>query len=201
MTQVLELLPIALFFIVYQMDGKRLELGSWNYEFDGIFTATAVLIVATALQVIVARFMAGKWEKRNLWTLLAVCIFGGATLILRDQTFIQWKPTIFNWALATVFIGFQLFSDRNLLERALGSQMTLPKVVWGRLNFLWITNFVIVGALNLFVAYGFSEATWVSYKLYSAIGFTLVLTLLTALIISPHLHAQENPDEGVNVEK
>ncbi|MFT6889632.1 MAG: intracellular septation protein, partial [Halioglobus sp.] len=55
------------------------------------------------------------------------------------------------------------------------------------LNFLWVANFVIVGALNIYVAYSYSEETWVSYKLYSAIGFTLVLTILTALLISPHL--------------
>lgn len=195
MTQLLELLPIALFFIVYQMDEKVIELGGWTYEFDGIFSATAVLIAATAVQVVVARLMSGKWEKRNIWTFVAVCVFGGATLILRDQTFIQWKPTIFNWALAIAFTGFQLFSERSLLERALGSQMELPKVVWGRLNALWIANFILVGALNLFVAYGFSESTWVSYKLYSAIGFTLVLTILTALIISPYLRAEEDDEE------
>jgi len=191
MKQVLEFLPIVLFFVVYQLDGETLALAGYSYTFDGIFSATAVLIVATALQVIVARVLAGYWDKRSLWTFVAVALFGGATLLLRDQTFIQWKPTIFNWGLALVFIGFQIFSKRSLLERALGAQLELPRAVWTRLNLLWIANFVLVGALNLVVAYRFSEATWVSYKLYSAIGFTLVLTVLTALIISPHLQAQE----------
>ncbi|MFK7829254.1 MAG: inner membrane-spanning protein YciB [Congregibacter sp.] len=192
MTQLLELLPIALFFIVYQMDGETLQIGAWEYNVDGIFSATEVLIIATAIQVVVARLMSGKWEKKHLWTLVAVGVFGGLTLILRDQTFIQWKPTIFNWALAILFTGFQLLSDRNLLERTLGAQLELPKFVWGRLNWVWVGNFTIVGALNIFVAYRFSEATWVSYKLYSAIGFTLALTILTALMVSPHLQTQES---------
>ena len=196
MKQLLELIPIALFFIVYQMDGETLSVGGLGYEFDGIFSATAVLIAATVVQVLVARISSGHWEKRGLWTLFAVAVFGGATLVLRDQTFIQWKPTIFNWGLALTFIGFQLLSEKSLLERALGAQMELPKEVWNRLNGLWVANFSIVGALNLFVAYRYSEAFWVSYKLYSAIGFTLLLTVLTALIISPHLeHAEADSSD------
>lgn len=78
------------------------------------------------------------------------------------------------------------------MERTLGSQLELPKQVWTRLNLLWIANFTVVGALNLVVAYLYSEEAWVSYKLYSAIGFTLVLTVLTALLVSPHLSAQDN---------
>ena len=191
MKQLLEFLPIILFFVVYQLDGKVVTLGSWTYEFDGIFSATAVLIAATAVLLVIARLLAGYWEKRGVWTFVAVAVFGGATLLLRDQTFIQWKPTIFNWGLALVFLGFQIFAKRSLLERALGAQLVLPERVWTRLNLLWVGNFVLVGALNLVVAYRFSEATWVSYKLYSAIGFTLVLTLLTALIVSPHLQSQE----------
>ena len=73
------------------------------------------------------------------------------------------------------------------MERTLGSQIHLPKSVWTRLNLLWAANFLIVGGLNLFVAYQYSEETWVSYKMYSAIGFVLLLTILTALLISPHL--------------
>jgi intracellular septation protein len=198
MKQLLEFLPIILFFVVYQFDGETVALGTYSYTFDGIFSATAVLIAATALQLIVARAMDGYWEKRNLWTFVAVAVFGGATLLLRDQTFIQWKPTIFNWGLALVFIGFQLFTHRSLLERALGAQLSLPKPVWTRLNVLWIGNFLLVGALNLLVAYRYSEATWVSYKLYSAIGFTLVLTVLTALIVSPHLQHDRGAVGGGN---
>ena len=196
MKQLLEFIPIVLFFVVYQLDGEVLAVGSWSYTFDGIFSATAVLIVATALQIVVARLMSGYWEKRGLWTFVAVGLFGGATLLLRDETFIQWKPTIFNWGLAVVFLAFQFIGERTLLERALGTQLTLPRNVWTRLNVLWIGNFLIVGALNLFVAYRYSESTWVSYKLYSAIGFTLVLTVLTALIVSPHLQAQDQALRG-----
>jgi intracellular septation protein len=193
MKQLAEFVPIALFFIVYQLNGQSVALGGWEYTFDGIFSATAVLMAATVLQVVGTYAVTREFEKRLIWLLLAVMVFGGATLIFRNQMFIQWKPTIFNWALAIAFGGSQFVGDKNLMERTLGSQIHLPKIVWTKLNLLWVCNFAIVGSLNLVVAYNFSEEAWVSYKLYSAIGFTLLLTILTALLISPHLK-EDDPD-------
>ena len=194
MKQLAEFVPIALFFIVYQLKGESIALGGWEYQFDGIFSATAVLMGATVVQVAVSYALTREFEKRLMWLLLAVMIFGGATLVFRNQMFIQWKPTIFNWVLAIAFGASQFIGDKNLMERTLGSQIHLPKPVWTRLNLLWVGNFVMVGALNLVVAYGYSEEAWVSYKLYSAIGFTLVLTILTALLISPHLKEEETDE-------
>ena len=195
MKQLAEFVPIALFFIVYQLKGQSFSLGGWEYSFDGIFSATAVLMIATVAQVAITYAITRKFEKRLLWLLLAVVVFGGATLIFRNQMFIQWKPTIFNWALALAFGASQFIGDKNLMERTLGSQIHLPKLVWTRLNLVWVTNFASVGGVNLVVAYGFSEDTWVSYKVYSAIGFTLVLTILTALLISPHMKEEQLTDK------
>ena len=195
MKQLAEFVPIVLFFVVYKLDGEQLTIGDWAYTFDGIFSATLVLIIATGLQLLITYALTRELEKRLLWLTLAVVVFGGATLVFRNEVFIQWKPTIFNWALALAFGASQFIGDRNLMERTLGSQIHLPKPVWRRLNLLWVGNFAVVGALNLVVAYGYSEATWVSYKLYSAIGFTLALTILTAVIISPHLKEDEQVAE------
>lgn len=195
MKQIAEFIPIALFFIVYQLDGQSVSLAGWDYQFDGIFSATAVLMVATILQVALVYLFTRELEKRLLWLLLAVLVFGGATLAFRNQAFIQWKPTIFNWALALGFGASQFIGGKNLMERTLGSQIHLPRFVWTRLNVLWTAYFFVVGALNIAVAYGYSEETWVSYKLYSAIGFTLALTILTALLISPHLKDAEGAEQ------
>ena len=90
MKQLLEFVPIALFFIVYQLNGETLSLAGWSYTIDGIFTATAVLMLATVAQVIITYAMTRELEKRAIWMLLAVLVFGGATLLLRNQMFIQW---------------------------------------------------------------------------------------------------------------
>lgn len=187
MQQIAELIPIALFFIVFFMKGTEIDVAGFHYELDGMYSATAVLIVATTLQVLLTWLVTRKLEKRLVLLFLVVVITGGLTLILQNKIFIQWKPTLFNWALALAFIGSQfLGSGKSLLQRTMGTQIELPNRIWARLNYLWITYFIIVGALNLVVAYGFSEDFWVSYKLYSAIGFTLILSVITALMIAPH---------------
>lgn len=196
MKQLLELLPLVLFFGAYQMDGDTLTVGGWSHTFDGIFSATAVLMISTALTWLVSSLLEKRNDKRLMWMTLAVLLFGAATLILRDQRFIQWKPTVFNWVLAAVFLGSQFIGQRTVLERVLGSQLLLPRTIWTRLNVLWIGNFALVGALNLFVAYRFEEAVWVSYKLYSSIGFTLALMLLTVAIVAPHVKDDGEQPEG-----
>ena len=196
MKQLLELLPLVLFFGAYQMDGDTLTVGGWSHTFDGIFSATAVLMISTALTWLISSLLEKRNDKRLMWMTLAVLLFGAATLILRDQRFIQWKPTVFNWVLAAVFLGSQFIGKRTVLERVLGSQLSLPRPIWTRLNVLWIGNFALVGALNLFVAYRFEEAFWVSYKLYSSIGFTMALMLLTVAIVAPHVKDDGEQPEG-----
>jgi intracellular septation protein len=191
MNQLAEMLPIILFFIVYKMDGYQLDLGIWQYQFDGIYTATAVLMAATAIQVAVARLHTGKLEKRQLWLLIAVLLFGGATIVLRNELFIQWKPTIFNWALGVAFLGSQFIGKKNLMMRTMGSQISAPDAVWTRINYVWSCYFLLVGGLNLMVAYNFSEETWVNYKLYSALGFTVLLSLATVAMLAPHIKESE----------
>ena len=196
MKQLLELLPLVLFFGAYQMDGDTLTVGGWSHTFDGIFSATAVLMISTALTWLISSLLEKGNDKRLMWMTLAVLLFGAATLILRDQRFIQWKPTVFNWVLAAVFLGSQFIGKRTVLERVLGSQLSLPQTIWTRLNVLWIGNFALVGALNLFVAYRFEEAFWVSYKLYSSVGFTLALMLLTVAIVAPRVKDDGEQPEG-----
>lgn len=192
MKQLAELVPILLFFLVYKMDGHQLQLGPIDYQFDGIYTATAVLMLATISQVVIARLSTGKLEKRQLWLLVAVLVFGGATILLRNELFIQWKPTIFNWAMGLVFLGSQFIGKQNLIARTLGSQLEVPYAVWTRLNYMWSAYFFVVGALNIYVAYRFSQDFWVSYKLYSSIGFTVALSILTVALLAPHIREQES---------
>jgi len=190
MKQFLEFLPLVLFFGAYQMNGETISVGEWLYAFDGIYSATAVLMFSSVAVLFVAFVLERRLDKRLMWMTVAILVFGAATLIFRDQRFIQWKPTLFNWVLALVFLASQFVGDKNLLQRFLGQQLVLPRAVWGRLNLLYVAHFSVVGALNLFVAYRYEEAFWVSYKLYSSLGFTIALMALTVLLLFPHLKNQ-----------
>ncbi len=193
MQQIAELIPVLLFFLAYRMDGSTLAFQGMEYQFDGIYSATAVLMTATVVQVVLTRLITGHLEKRLLILSAVVLAFGGATLVFHDQLFIQWKPTIFNWALALIFVGTRWWTGHSALEKAMGQQLQLPLKGWLRLDRLWTGYFILVGGLNLVVAYRFSESIWVSYKLYSAIGFTILITLITVAVLSPYLREGQAP--------
>lgn len=185
MKQLLEFIPIILFFTVYQFDGETFEIMGWSHTVSGIYTATAVLIVSTLISLPIIWWLTGELEKRLLWTTAALLVFGGATLAFQNELFIQWKPSIFNWGMAIAFGASQVFGSKNFLERLMGAQITLPAKIWGRLCWVWVAHFTLVGILNLVVAYRFEEATWVAYKLWSGIAFTILLMIITTLIMSP----------------
>ena len=121
----------------------------------------------------------GRELKFTFWASMA---FGGLTLLLRDETFIQWKPTVVNWLLAASLIGSH-FMRTNLIRKVMGGQLTLPDPVWVRLNFGWAAGFLFAGALNLVVAYNFSMEFWVTYKLVGGLGLTFSYIAITLVYL------------------
>lgn len=172
-----DLFPIILFFIAF--------------KYAGVFTATAVAIAATCLQV------AWVWWRHRkvdtmLWVSLAlISIFGGATLLLHDETFIKWKPTVLYWLFATVLSVSALFFKKNLIQSMLSEQLTLPPAVWVRLNVAWVLFFLAMGLLNLFVAFSFSLETWVNFKLFGGMGLMLIFVVAQSLYLSRYVAIEE----------
>src|SRR5499426_2749115 len=133
-----DLFPVILFFIAFKV--------------ADIYVATAVAIAATFLQVGLLK-LSGKRVDPMLWASLAIiAVFGGATLLLQDETFIKWKPTVLYWLFGAVLAGAAL-AGRNLIRAMLSEQVQLPAPIWSRLNWAWVGFFVFMGALNLYVAY------------------------------------------------
>ena len=187
MKQLLEFLPLIIFFIVFQMSGTTLNLGSWGHTFDGIYTATIALILATILQVLIVRLVWGSVEKRLLGVAGAVIVFGGATVLLRDPVFIFWKPTVFNWALAGVYVIWHVTRGKCFFQELLPDEIEMPHHVWTRVTVVSTCHFLMVGAVNLYVAYNFSMDTWVSFKLWSAMLFTILWAVVIGVIMGPYL--------------
>ena len=166
----LDLLPVIAFFVAYRL--------------GGIYVATGVLIAGVLLQTAVSWIRHRTVSPMLLTTAAIVLVFGGLTLWLHDSAFIKWKPTIVNWLLAAAFLVSRFWRGPTLVQRMMGAQVTLEPAHWSRLNLIWIAYFVVCGALNLYVAYHFSEETWVSFKLFGLFGLTLVFALLQGLWIA-----------------
>ena len=168
-----DIFPVVLFFVAFKV-----------YD---IYIATAVAIVASLVQV------GWTWLRHRkvdnmLWVGLAVIVvFGGATLLLQDETFIKWKPTVLYWLFAAVLAVAVLAFRKNLIRAMMEAQVTLPDAVWGRLLASWIAFFALMGALNLLVAFNFSTDTWVNFKLFGGIGLMLAFILLQAVVLARHI--------------
>lgn len=172
-----DLFPIILFFAAYKL--------------FGIFTATAVAIGATFAQIGWVWFRHRKIDTM-LWVSLAIItVFGGATLLLHDVTFIKWKPTVLYWLFASTLIISQFGFKKNLIKSMMGKQITLPENVWFRLNFGWATFFAIVGVINLYVAFNFSENTWVNFKLFGILGLMLVFVLGQGMLLAKYVEDKD----------
>ncbi|MCC6211071.1 MAG: septation protein A [Burkholderiales bacterium] len=176
-----DLFPVILFFAAFKL--------------ADIYVATAVAIAATFLQIGVLALMKKRIEPM-LWVSLAIIVvFGGATLALRDETFIKWKPTVLYWLFGAVLAGSTLLFRRNLMRSLLSAQVQLPEAAWSRLNWSWAGFFAFMGAANLLVALNFSTDTWVNFKLFGGIGLMLLFVIGQALYLARHL-PEEEAQEG-----
>lgn len=186
MKLLVDFLPIVLFFITYKFGGGDYTFNGTVYQVEGIYAATAVMIVATILQVTYTKIFHKKVERAHLITLVLVVTLGGLTIWLHNPNFIMWKPTAVNWLFALVFLGVHLVTGKSVLERMLGEQVRLPNAIWSRLNWAWVGFFIFSGLANIYVAYNFEEATWVDFKLFGMLGMTIVFIIAQSLYLSKH---------------
>ena len=164
--------PLLLFFAAFKL---------W-----GIYVATAVAIVASVVQIAYFRWRRGKVQTVHWLSLAIIATFGGATLLLHDETFIKWKPTVLYWLFAAILaIGRQIFR-RNLIA-ALMKGITLPDPVWARVTWMWVAFLLSMGAANLYVASHFSTDTWVNFKVWGAIGLFFLLAIATVASVARYL--------------
>lgn len=192
-----DLFPVILFFLTYKFANGNTEGaaafagsllgGGITIAQAPILLATAVAIMATFAQV---GWLLGRGKKVDvmLWISLAIIVvFGGATLIFHNPTFIKWKPTVLYWLFASTLLGSALLLRKNLIRKLLGEQLTLPDHVWSQLNGAWIAFFTLMGLVNLYVAYSFSEDAWVSFKLYGGMGLMLVFVIIQGFMLARYV--------------
>lgn len=175
--------PILLFFITFKLHDDPKE---------GILAATAVIIVATLIQVSISWFRNRRIEKLHLITLILVIVFGGITLILEDEIFIKWKVSVVNWLFGAAFLASEFFGKKSFIRRLMDQNVSLPDPVWTRLNLMWTTFFILMGFLNLYVIYNFDTEAWVNFKFYGQLGLTFLFVIGQGFYLMRHI----KPDDG-----
>ena len=164
------------------------------YFYKDIYFATVVLMVVMPIVFGLQWLMTRKINKIYLASTALVIVLGGMTLALRNPLFLYWKPTVLNWVIAVVFLGSQFIGEKPIVQRMLGGAATLSSDQWRRLNYLWVGFFVVVGVVNLYVAYAFSEATWVRFKLFGMLGLTIVFVIIQTIWLSMMMKNSEDAE-------
>ena len=73
----------------------------------------------------------------------------------------------------------------------MGDKIQLSFKVWRTLNLAWVGFFILSGAVNLYVAFTFSEDIWVDFKLFGLLGMTVVFIILQGIYLSSHMQNKE----------
>jgi intracellular septation protein len=168
----IDFLPLALFFAAYKL---------W-----GIYIATAVLMAATAAQMAIIYWLDKKLTAMHKATLALILIFGGLTLLLHDERFIKWKPTVLYAGMAIALAVAQWGYRKNFLKIMLGSQLALPESVWHRLGAAWVVYCLFMAALNGYVAAFYSTSAWAAFKLWGY-AFPVAFIIGQGIYVARHL--------------
>ena len=166
----IDLLPVIIFFAVY--------------KYSDIFYATFSAIIVSVFLAITTYLIKKKIEKMVLINTLLITFLGGLTILLKDNTFIMWKPTAIYWLFALVLIVSQLLFKKNLMKQMLGKQVTLQDHAWNHVSMNVIIFMIGIGILNLYVAFNFDENTWVNFKLFGITFLLFMFMIYLALYIS-----------------
>ncbi len=177
-----DLFPIILFFIAF--------------KFGDIYTATIVAMVATIGQILWVYYLHRKIDAMQWVSLVMILVFGSLTIFLHNKTFIQLKPTALYWLFSGALLISAQFFRKNWIQVLMGKQITLKahssKSVWHQVNMAWALFFFLMGALNLYVAFEYSEEAWVNFKLFGSTGLLVVFVILQGVWLSRHM---EHPAE------
>lgn len=192
-----DLFPVILFFVAYQIAGGQPESATAlaNDLLGGGITAQQAPILISTCVAIVATFaqigwllIRGRKVDTMLWISLAlIVVFGGATIIFHDATFIKWKPTILYWLFAGSLLVSAVAFNKNLIRSFMEAQIKLPDEVWSRLNLAWIGFFAVMGFLNLYVAFQYPEATWVKFKLFGGMGLMFLFVVAQSMFLGKYV--------------
>ncbi len=190
--------------VLFLADFLPLILFLAAYFFKDIYFAVIVLMVAMPVGVAVKYLVSRKVDRIYLWSTIFLLVLGGATVYLRNPVFLYWKPTVFYWALALAFFLSHWVGEKPLVQKFFGMVGELKTdhisaKIWHSLNLVWVLFFVLLGLLNIYVAYNFAEPDWVRFKVFGLMGLTLIfMTAQTFWIVSKIGKANPGTDDLEN---
>ncbi|MGF1694599.1 septation protein A [Vibrio lamellibrachiae] len=177
MKQLIDFIPLIIFFVLYKM--------------QDIYIATGALIIASAIQIVVTYALYKKVEKMQFITFIMVAIFGGMTIFLHDDNFIKWKVTIV-YAVFAIGLAVSHLIGKSVIKGMLAKELTLPEKVWANITWAWVVFFSFCALLNIYVAYEMPLDFWVNFKVFGLLAATFGYTILTGIYVYKYMPKEQD---------
>ena len=136
--------------------------------------------------VVVRAYLVGA-----LVSAVIVVVFGGATLIFQNETFIKLKPTIIYLLFAGTLFGGLIFR-KPLLAMVFDQMFHLSEEGWRKLTIRWALFFVALAVLNEIVWRTQSTDTWVAFKVFGVMPLTFIFAALQYPLLTKY---DANPEK------
>ena len=162
---------------------------------EGVYLATKVIIITTFLQVLILWIITRRVEKQYLIILAVVLLLGSATLFFHDERFIKWKPTIVFWIFSLVCLASEYIGVKNITTRLLGNLFDAPAPVWKRANISLVIFLLLLGMINLYVAYHFDTEIWAFFKVFGIMALNVVFVIALFIYMFRYIIEPDNKKE------
>jgi intracellular septation protein len=154
-------------------------------ERAGIFVATAVFMIAIVVALAISYALTERLPIMAVVSAIVVVVFGGATLILQNETFIKLKPTIIYLLFAGTLFGGLVFR-KPFLAMVFDQMFNLTAEGWHRLTIRWGLFFLALALLNEIVWRTQSTDTWVAFKVFGVMPLTFIFAALQYPLLMKH---------------
>lgn len=165
------------------------------FKFYDIYVATLVGIGGTAIQIVVHRIWKGLFDKKQLFVFGVFVIFGGMTLYFHNPIFVKWKPSIVFWIFGLAILLSHFMMKQPIMQRLMGNMLDekghIPLRVWKVLNLAWGVFFILLGGLNIFIAYQYSTNAWVNFKLYGVLSSIFLFSVIQSIYLARYLEQKK----------
>jgi len=162
---VLEVGPIAVFFLAYRWAPVPEGLGDAERQLEQILFATQVFVPTILAALAASWLLTRKLPKMAVITAIVVTIFGGLTLILRDDTFVKMKPTIL-YGLFAGILGFGLLRGQSYLRYLLDEMIPMRAEGWIKFTQRFVVFYIGLAVLNEIVWRGWGTDVWVNFRTF-----------------------------------
>jgi intracellular septation protein len=163
--------PLAVFFLAYM---------GWD-----LFAATAAMLVATAVALVLSLAVARHVPITALVSAALLTVFGGLTLWLGDAAYLKLQSTVISSLFSVLLFG-SLALRRQLLRRLFGATLAINGDGWRLLTWRAALFFAALAGLNELIARTQSTAIWVDFNVFGTTALSLLFAAAQWKLIKRH---------------